>query len=113
MAVDASGGIAGFCGLAPSRDPDADAQAVAEIAGICLLPQYWRQGVGRALCERALAAARTQACRHVTLWVLAANDRAKRFYESLGFQPDGAAKTVKMADGSELPEVRFRLAIWP
>jgi len=103
--------IKGFCDLVPSRDKDADARTVAEIGGIYILPQHWRKGTGRALCNRALATARQQDYTAVTLWVLASNDGARRFYEAMGFSLDGAAKTDKAADGSELHEVRFRMTI--
>src|ERR1700690_2437561 len=103
--------ITGFCDLIPSRDKDADARMVAEIGGIYILPQHWRKGTGRALCNRALAAARQQDYKAATLWVLASNSGARRFYEAIGFSLDGAAKTDRAADGSELHEVRFRMTI--
>ena len=105
------GRITGFCDLIPSRDKDADARVVAEIVAIYILPQHWRKGAGRALCDRALATARGQGCKTVTLWVLASNGGAKRFYEAMGFSLDGATKTDRLTDGSELHEVRFRIAI--
>jgi len=103
--------VVGFCDLVPSRDKDADPQAAAEIAAIYVLPRHWRQGAGRALCDCALAEARRRGYATVTLWVLASNDAAKHFYEAMGFSLDGAAKTDKAADGSDLPEVRFRRAV--
>jgi ribosomal protein S18 acetylase RimI-like enzyme len=109
--AEEGGRITGFCDLIPSRDKDADARAVAEIVAIYILPQHWRKGAGRALCDRALAEARGQGYRVVTLWVLASNGGARRFYEAMGFGLDGATKVDRMTDGSELHEVRFRIAI--
>ena len=103
--------ITGFCDLVPSRDKDADARTVSEIVAIYILPKYWRKGTGRALCNRALAAARRQNYKAVTLWVLASNDGARRFYETMGFSLDGFTKSDRAADGSELHEVRFRMTI--
>jgi ribosomal protein S18 acetylase RimI-like enzyme len=103
--------VFGFCDLLPSRDPDANPQAVAEIAAIYVLPQRWRQGAGRALCEQALAEAQQQGYASVTLWVLQSNEAARRFYEAMGFRPDGATKTKQTADGSDLHEVRYRITI--
>jgi ribosomal protein S18 acetylase RimI-like enzyme len=105
------GSITGFCDLIPSRDKDADARAVAEIAAIYILPQHWRKGTGRALCDSALAEARRQDYKVVTLWVLASNGGARRFYEAMGFGLDGATKADRTTDGSELHEVRFRITI--
>jgi len=59
-------GIMGFCDLIPSRGKDADPQVVAEIAAIYVLPQLWRKGAGRALCDTALAEARRRGYKAVT-----------------------------------------------
>ncbi len=61
------------------------------------------------LCDRALARAGEDGYKTVTLWVLSSNDAARRFYETMRFRLDGAAKTDKTADGSQLHEVRFRI----
>jgi ribosomal protein S18 acetylase RimI-like enzyme len=105
------GRIVGFCDFIPSRDKDADPQAVAEIAAIYVLPEHWRKGVGRTLCKSVLVEAGRRSYQAVTLWVLASNAAARHFYEALGFSLDGATKTEKAADGSDLHEVRFRMAI--
>jgi len=42
----------------------------------------------------------------VTLWVLVANNQARRFYEAMGFQTDGATKEVQL--GIPLTAVRYR-----
>jgi GNAT superfamily N-acetyltransferase len=98
--------VIGFCDLFPSRDKDAN-QSVGEIVAIYVLSQHWRQGAGRALGDCALGEARRRGYEIVTLWSLASNDRARRFYEAMGFSPDGATKTENASDGSELHEVRF------
>jgi ribosomal protein S18 acetylase RimI-like enzyme len=42
----------------------------------------------------------------ITLWVLEDNDQARRFYEALGFKPDG---TRKIRDyGAPVATVRYR-----
>jgi GNAT superfamily N-acetyltransferase len=103
--------VVGFCDLVPSRDKDADPQVVGEIAAIYVLAPHWREGAGRALCGCALAEARRRGHEMVTLWVLASNNGARRFYEAMGFSLDGAARTEKTAAGSDLHEVRFRITI--
>jgi ribosomal protein S18 acetylase RimI-like enzyme len=100
------GGVVGFCELIPSRDFGAG-QKVGEIAAIYVHPSHWRKGVGRALCVHALNAATRRGYELVTLWVLASNDGAKQFYEAMGFKPDGARKTERLADGCDLFEVRL------
>jgi GNAT superfamily N-acetyltransferase len=105
------GAIIGFCDLIPTRDKDVDGRGTGEIAAIYVQARFWRKGTGRALVNHALAEARRCGYEAVTLWVLATNDSAKKFYTAMGFRPDGAAKTEKMTGGTELQEVRFRLAI--
>jgi ribosomal protein S18 acetylase RimI-like enzyme len=109
--AEQDGEIMGFCDLIPSRDKDADPRAVAEIEAIYILPPHWRMGAGRALCESTLATARGQDYQAVTLWVLTSNAAARRFYEAMGFRLDGATKTGRVADGSELHEIRFRISL--
>ena len=41
-----------------------------------------------------------------SLWVFADNPRARRFYEAMGFETDGASKTLQM--GVPLGAVRYR-----
>lgn len=104
--AEKDGSVIGFCDLIPTRDKDVGSP-VGEIAAIYVLSQHWRQGAGRALCHRALAEARRQGYAVVTLWVLESNDSARHFYEAMGFSLDGARKTEKTSDGSDLHEVRF------
>jgi ribosomal protein S18 acetylase RimI-like enzyme len=104
--VAEDGSVIGFCDLFPSRDKDAG-QAVGEIVAIYILCQHWRKGAGRALCDHALAEAQRRGYKVVTLWSLASNSSARRFYEAMGFSLDGVTKTEKASDGSELHEVRF------
>ncbi len=109
-----AGTIAGFCAVVmPSRDDDAAggvAAGVAEIAALYVDPPAWRSGAGRALMQAALAALRAAGWREVTLWVLAANQRARAFYAASGFEPDGATMAHH---SSGRAEVRLRTALNP
>jgi ribosomal protein S18 acetylase RimI-like enzyme len=108
--VCARGGtIVGFSDLTRSRDADASVH-VGEIAAIYVEPSSWRKGCGGALMQASLRAANERGFAEVTLWVLATNVAAQRFYECLGFTSDGATKTEKRP-GFDLHEVRYRLAV--
>ena len=102
--------IVGFCDLIPSRDQDSNPHIIAEIVAIYVHPNHWRQGAGRALCHRTLAAARHGNFSAVTLWVLASNMAARNFYQAMGFQLDSATKSEPMAN-YEIHEVRYRTSI--
>ena len=69
-------------------------------------PEHWSTGLGRALLPAAVAALGGPPA---VLWVLEANDRARRFYERAGWRPDGARKQADMLGGVQLPEIRYRL----
>lgn len=100
--------LAGFCSCGPSRDADA-ALRTGEVEAIYVDPERAGRGVGRALLCASLEAARG---RHatLTLWVLAGNHAARRFYEAFGFALDGARKQVQLG-GVAFEEVRYWLAV--
>jgi ribosomal protein S18 acetylase RimI-like enzyme len=103
--VEQSGCILGFLTLDGCRDPDVDAQATGEIWGIYLAPQYWRRGAGTLLCRHAEQILASRGYGEIKLWVLAGNSAARRFYEAMGFQPDGASKLLDL--GAPLVAKRY------
>lgn len=89
VAAVEDGTIAGFCSAAaPSRDDDAT-ERTAEIAATYVDPGRWRSGIGTGLLDAALGELRERGYRDATLWVLADNHPAQRFYARYGFAPDG------------------------
>jgi len=97
--------IVGFVSFGPSRDKDGE--GVAEIYAMYATPDVWGTGVGRAMMERATGLLRDAGFEMGTLWVLANNPRARRFYERAGWQPDGATKDEEVA-GRSLHKLRYR-----
>lgn len=97
--------IVGFCHVTPSRDEDGD--GFAEITAFYVDPSFWRLGHGRALCGEAVSYATNAAFRGISLWVISENQRARRFYEAMGFSGDGRVKSVE-GPGFVLEEVRYR-----
>ena len=97
--------VAGFAAFRPARDEDEDPSLIAEITALYLVPQAW--GTGRQLMTSLLTVLAHAGYREATLWVLDTNARARRFYESAGWRPDGTVKN----DGSlgfVLTEIRYR-----
>ena len=68
------------------------------------------KGVGRLLMDASRDQLRRHGAREALLWVLAGNERARRFYEIGGWRPDGARRMEIMGD-SALEEVRYRCAL--
>ena len=102
--------VVGFANVGPARDDDVDPSVVGELAAIYALPEVWGSGVGRRLLAAAVNVLRDAGNAKAILWVLEGNDRAQRFYEIGGWQLDGAAKDIVIAD-MPLAEVRYRLVL--
>ena len=110
VAAEANANVVGFAHVGPARDDDADPVVVGELAAIYALPEVWGSGVGRRLMAAAVNVLRDASFAEAILWVLEGNDRAQRFYEIGGWQLDGAAKDIVIAD-TPLAEVRYRLVL--
>jgi GNAT superfamily N-acetyltransferase len=79
VATDADSAVAGFASIGEVRDDDLISQMFFELQAIYVAPELWNQGVGRALMEVALTAM-PPTTPGLSLWVLAANERGRRFY---------------------------------
>jgi len=108
VALNDSGSVVGFSSIQRSRDDDAP-EDTGEVTTIYVTPDEWGQGYGRALMGAVVAKARDRGFRCLTLWVLEANQRARRFYEAVGFTPDGVNKNETLPGGVVLHEVRYKL----
>ena len=122
--------LTGFCTLHPAPGESRTGEAAAdegvgagagagsvaagpcgEIASFYVLPSEWRRGTGRRLGERAVAEARTRGFSEVMVWVLETNARARSFYESLGFRPDGESKVFLERPYASWRELRYRRTV--
>jgi GNAT superfamily N-acetyltransferase len=101
--------VVGFCSMMPSRDAGAEPRT-AEVAAIYIDPDHHRSGVGTALMQAALDEARCRGDLVLTLWVLATNQSARRFYERCGLTWDGASK-VEQRPGYTMHELRYRIEL--
>lgn len=104
------GHIIGVFAIGKLRDEDATAED-GELFSLYLHPDYFSKGYGRQMIKAALAKLAQANFSTVSLWVLAQNIRARRFYEACGFVPDGLEKTIDL--GAPLVEMRYRLAFLP
>ena len=107
--AERDGQVVGFASTLPNREPDAPTDE-AELTAIYLDAEAAGTGVGRALFAHASEDLRQRGFRTAILWVLAANRRARRFYEAAGWHPDGAVK-IDAAHGVTLPQVRYRTTL--
>ena len=91
--------ICGFVVWGASRDPDAT-RDTAEVYAIYLDPDAIGRGVGRSLFASAVDDIVAHGASAAILWVLDANERARRFYAAAGWHPDGATKTEERPGGT-------------
>lgn len=106
--ADDDGRLIGFAGTQPA-DPD-DAPHVPagshELATLYTLPEAWGRGVGRALLDQAVTDLAADGIVAMHLWVFAANDRARAFYQRSGWREDGGARDIEIG-GVPIPIVRY------
>jgi GNAT superfamily N-acetyltransferase len=108
LVAEVDGQVVGFAAIGPSRDEDGDRDG--EVRAIYLTAEHWGQGIGTALMGSALDVLRRAGFSGATLWVLATNERGRRFYETGGWAPDGAVKEDD-SRGFPITEVRYRRAL--
>ena len=112
--------IVGYASFGPERDvldmpwpypltPAGSAGEIAELYALYVHPAWWSTGTGRALMDQVLAKVRAAGYAYITLWVLEANARARRFYQRAGFAPDGACHVLDDLGG--ITEIRYRRAL--
>ena len=86
--------ICGFSGFGPLKTPPPGSSPIrpqysSEIYAIYVLPEFWRQGIGRQLMQYCTKELQKEGHNSICLWVLKGNERAGSFYENLGGQRIG------------------------
>jgi RimJ/RimL family protein N-acetyltransferase len=92
----ADGRVVGWCDIA--RKPQT-AFAHSGVLGMGVISDYRGRGVGRALLEATLRAAKASDLSRVELTVRLDNERARRLYEKCGFMVEGLCKRHMLVDG--------------
>jgi len=64
------------------------------LEGLYVRPAWWSRGIGRGLHDAVLERLRRDGSTRCHLWVLEHNDRARRFYERLGWRENGDTRVV-------------------
>jgi ribosomal protein S18 acetylase RimI-like enzyme len=103
--LERGGEPAAYASVGPSRDADAE-PTTGELYAVYVAPGHARQGFGTLLLERAEDSLRAGGYDRATLWVLAENEGARRFYERAGWRRDGHEKAVSWS-GADLTVVRY------
>jgi len=96
--------VAGFAVFGPARDPESGDDG--ELYAINVHPDHWRAGVGSLLLAEVHAGLADLGHANAVLWVVAGNDRARRFYERHGWTVEAVERSEKLP-GLTVPEVRY------
>jgi GNAT superfamily N-acetyltransferase len=105
LVAEQGGRIVGFASFSASRDDNAP-DTTGEVPAIYVDPEAVGTGVGRELLAAVSEALRDAGFTRATLWVLEANERARRFYEKAGWSWDGATSRHDFECANE-PVVRY------
>jgi ribosomal protein S18 acetylase RimI-like enzyme len=98
--------VLGFATIGPSRDDDSGVGS-AELLALYVATDCQRAGVGRKLCEAAVAHIAEHGGEDCRVWIAQANTAGIAFYTRLGFQPDGSTKVDTSLIGSAIAELRL------
>lgn len=97
--------LVGVATIGPDRDDPAGGRG--ELWMINVRPDAWGSGAGPALLTAAVDRLGHGGYKSAVLWVVAGNDRARRFYQREGWQPDGGRKEEEFG-GQVVVEHRYR-----
>jgi ribosomal protein S18 acetylase RimI-like enzyme len=111
LVAEESEEILGFAAFGLCRD-EGSAPTDHELWAIYVAPGRWRAGAGRALWRGAREAMVTAGAAAITVWVLPGNQRARGFYETIGFRlaPEAGERAITVG-GTPVSEVRYLLRI--
>lgn len=106
LVAELNGQVVGFSAIGPCRDEGSPPTSF-EIWAIYLSQRCWSKGHGRELwlASREIAVVRG-AC-SISLWVIANNERAIKFYRSAGFMPEANSLKPLGFGGGQINEVRY------
>jgi GNAT superfamily N-acetyltransferase len=101
--------MVGLCEYGPSEDDDEDPGRVGHIHRLFVDPARQRTGIGRSLLSASTDRLRDSGMSVATLWALETDERARSFYERVGWKPDGKRKSEPISD--LITDLRYRLVL--
>jgi len=104
LVAEEGGEIVGYVAVGRATRLESN-RHVADIRGLAVAPDHQGRGLGRALVQAALDAARERGARKVTLRVLGPNTAARALYESCGFVVEGVRRDEFFLDGRYVDDV--------
>lgn len=103
------GEIVGNCDIRFKKAMKTSHRAVVSIA---ILQDYWGLGIGSAMFNELIAAAKERGTEIMELEFIEGNDRAKRLYEKFGFKVISEIPyAIKLKDGTSLSEFYMQMRL--
>ncbi len=105
--------VVGYVVTVPSADPDSDPIADGEVQELAVHPDHRRRGHGSRLLQAAADTLAADRFTRALTWLLATDDRGRRFLTEAGWGPDGAHRELDL-DGSgavRVKQVRLHTAL--
>jgi ribosomal protein S18 acetylase RimI-like enzyme len=109
LLAESINGLAGFCACGPARDAHGANPPAWEIYNLHVSPQARSRGIGARLFADAAERGALAGYKHLTLWVIAPNLAARRFYARHGMTPDGGEQVRPLGGGPTVSELRYRV----
>ncbi len=106
LVAEVNGQVVGFSATGPCHDEGSSSTAFKVLA-IYLSPPHWSMGIGRELWLALREVMIARGARSVSLWVIANNERAIKFYTAAGFVPEPNSITPFELGGVQIEEVRY------
>lgn len=88
--------VVGWCDILPKPHPT---MLHSGVLGMGLIREYRGRGIGRALVDATLQAAKASGISRIELTVRVDNERARRLYQSFGFVTEGLCSRHMKVDG--------------
>jgi RimJ/RimL family protein N-acetyltransferase len=102
IVAEVEGRLAGNCGL--NIKTKSKVKHRSEI-GLGLLKEFWGLGIGSAMFDEMITAAKTRGCTQMELLVIQGNERGMSLYVKKGFKVVGTIpNAIHLPDGSYLDE---------
>lgn len=110
--VEREGRVRGFATSGPLRDDPSWLGHAGELYMLYLDPDAVGTGLGRLLLDACFDEMTRCRCHWAVVWVLARNERARRFYERSGLRLDGGRRWSAFGDRA-VPVLRYAKALNP
>jgi ribosomal protein S18 acetylase RimI-like enzyme len=81
--------LSGFASIGPCALPDPDPQVTSQLGFFYVDPASFRQRIGTRLHQACIQAWQQLPATAARVWVMEFNQRARAFYASQGWEPDG------------------------